>query len=107
MTYDIEYTTSSSSYSGRKLDYTLLKFTGGVKSIEDVQIRHSQSPYIVNPVLQVKFYRDNSNYWCLKISGMDDASYNPSYHWKVRIRFYPNANTLSYTSTTYAANGEV
>lgn len=33
MTYDIQYGTSLNSFAGRKLDYTILKFTAGVQSI--------------------------------------------------------------------------
>ena len=38
---------------------------------------------------------------------MDDNLYSTSYRWIIRMRFYPNANTLSYTSTTYNENGEI
>ena len=107
MTYDIEYFSSKSSYSGRKLDHTILKFTAGVKSIEEAYVRYQQSPYIVNPLLDIKIFKDNSNYWCLKITGLDDSIYSPSYEWYIRMRFYPNANTLSYVSSTYNLNGEL
>ena len=107
MTYDIEYTFDKSSFANRQLDKTILKFTAGVASIEEAYVRYQLSPYIVNPLLDIKIFKDGSNYWCLKISGMDDNVYSTSYRWYVRMRFFPNANTLSYTSTTYAANGEV
>lgn len=107
MTYDISYTFSVSSFNNRELDYTLLKFTNGVQSIERAYIRYSASPYIVNPVLQVKILKDSSNYWCLKITGMKDNAYNSAYSWIVRMRFYPNGVNMGYTSTTYAKNGEV
>ena len=95
------------SFNNRKIDQTILKFTGGVKSIEDVYVRYTQSPYVVNTLLQVNIFRDSSNYWCLRISGMDDNNYSTSQRWILRMRFYPNANTLSYTSTTYNENGEI
>lgn len=38
---------------------------------------------------------------------MDDNTYSSSVAWIVRMRFYPNGNTLSYNSKTYAANGEI
>jgi dipeptidase len=38
---------------------------------------------------------------------MDDSTYSSSRSWYIRMRFQPNANTMSYTSTTYAANGEI
>ena len=104
ITYDIGYTYTLNSYAGRNLDYTLLKFTGGVQSIERAYIRYSASPYIVNSVLEVKILKDSSNSWCLKIMGMNDNLYSTG-SWSIRMRFYPTANTLSYTSTTYAQNG--
>lgn len=107
MTYDISYTFTVSSFTNRELDYTLLRFTSGIQSIERAYIRYSASPYIVNPVLQVKILKDSSNYWCLKITGMKDSTYSSSRSWIIRMRFYPNGNTMSYTSTTYAKNGEV
>ena len=105
MTYDIAYTFSRSSFPNRELDYTILKFTGGIRKIEEAYIRYGSSPYLVNTVIDVKIFKDGSNYWCLKIAGMDDSLYASS--WYIRMRFYPNANTLSYTSTTYAKNGEI
>ena len=44
---------------------------------------------------------------CLRVTGMKDNSYSTSNVWYIRMRFYPNANTVSYTSTTYASNGQV
>lgn len=105
MTYDIGYTFSLGSFSGRKLDYTLLKFTSGVQSIEKAYIRYSNSPYVVNSVLDVKILKDSSNYWCLKVTGMNDNIYSGT--WYIRMRFYPNGNNLNYISTTYAQNGEI
>ena len=108
MTYDISYSTSLNSYSGRKLSHTILQFTSGVASIEKAYIRiNTTTPGVVNPVLDVKIFKDTSNYWCLKITGMDDNTYSTSYAWSIRMRFYPNGNTLSYGSITYAANGEI
>lgn len=107
MTYDITFSTTQNSYSGRSLDYTIVKFTGGVQSIEKAYVRYGLSPYIVNLLLDIKIFKDSSNYWCLKISGMKDNAYSTSYLWYIRMRFYPNAVTLSYTSTTYASNGEI
>lgn len=105
MTYDIGYSFSLSSFANRFLDYTILKFTAGVSSIEKAYIRYSVSTGIVNPVLDVKIFRDSSNYWCLKITGMNENVYSSIYNWYIRMRFYPNGNTLSYVSTTYAKNG--
>lgn len=107
MTYDIEYFLYVNSLNNRKVDQTILKFTSGVSSIEEAYVRYTQSPYIVNPLLQIQIFRDSSNYWCLRISGMDDNLYSTSYRWIIRMRFYPNANTLSYVSTTYNENGEI
>ena len=61
----------------------------------------------MNPVLSVVIFKKSNNNWCLRISGMDDNVYSTSYKWIIRMRYYPNANTLSYTSVTYAANGEI
>jgi hypothetical protein len=38
---------------------------------------------------------------------MSDSTYHASYNWYVRIRFTPSANTVYYTLTTYALNGEI
>lgn len=108
MTYDIYYSFSVSSFANRQLSHTILKFTAGVRKIESAQIRYTQSPYLVNTVLSIKIYKDlTDNTWCLKITGMDNNLYSVSYNWIIRMRFYPNANNLIYTSTTYASNGEV
>ena len=40
MTYDIEYSFSKNSFSGRQLKETILEFTGGVKSIERAEMRY-------------------------------------------------------------------
>ena len=50
-------------------------------------------------------FKDSSNYWCLRIKGMDDNLYSSSQRWIIRMRFYPNGNTLSYVSYTYNFNG--
>lgn len=105
ITYDIRYGFTLNSFTGRNLDYTILNFTAGVQSIEAAYIRYQQSPYIVNPVLAVKIFKDNYNCWCLKITGNNDNLYSTTYGWYIRMRFYPNAVTLSYVSTTYAKNG--
>lgn len=107
MTYDILFATTLNSYANRGLDNTILKFTAGVQSIERAYIRYGLTPFIVNPVLEVKIFKDVNNYWCLKITGMNDNIYSTSYSWYIRMRFYPNGGTLSYTSTTYASNGEI
>ena len=106
ITYDIGYSFSLNSFANRELDYTLLKFTSGVREIEEAYVRRANSPYIVNSVLDIKILKEGG-YWYLKISGMDDNYYSTSYNWYIRMRFYPNANTLSYVSTTYAKNGEI
>ena len=36
---------------------------------------------------------------------MDDNIYSTSQRWYIRMKFYPNANTMSYTSYTYNVNG--
>jgi hypothetical protein len=51
MTYDISYSSALSSFANRFLDYTILKFTAGVRSIEKAYIKYSVSTGIVNPVL--------------------------------------------------------
>ena len=105
MVYDIEYYFTTSSFANRELDETILKFTSGVKEIEWAIIRYSTSPEIVNNVLQVSIFKDSSDYWCLRIKGMDDNLYSSSQRWIIRMRFYPNGNTLSYVSYTYNFNG--
>ena len=107
MVYDIEYSFSTSSFANRELDETILKFTSGVREIEWANIRYSTSPEIVNNVLEITIFKDNSNYWCLRIKGMDDGLYSSSQRWIIRMRFYPNGNTLSYVSYTYNFNGEL
>ena len=107
MTYDITYSSTISSFSGRDLDYTILKFTSGVASIEEVYARYQASPNIINPLLSVKIFKDSDNDWCLKIKGLDDSLFSSSNSWFIRMRFYPNANTLAYQSKTYATNGEL
>jgi hypothetical protein len=51
MTYDIAYSSTLNSFANRFLDYTILKFTAGVRSIEKAYIRYTISTGIVNPVL--------------------------------------------------------
>ena len=86
MVYDIEYYFTTSSFANRELDETILKFTSGVKEIEWAIIRYSTSPEIVNNVLQVSIFKDSSNYWCLRIKGMDDNLYSSSQRWIIRMR---------------------
>lgn len=38
---------------------------------------------------------------------MSDSIFSVSYDWYIRIRMYCNANTIGYSSITYALNGEV
>ena len=106
--FDLSYSFSRNSFSGRSLSHSVIKFTSGARLIEEAYIRYTASPYLVNPVLSVTIFKDVSdNKWCLKVSGMDDNAYNTGQNWIIRIRYFPTNWNLAYTSTTYAANGEV
>ena len=108
MTFDIRIDSTRNSFSGRSLSYTILKFTSGVRLIEEAEVRFEQSPYIVNPLLAIKIYKDpTDNKWCLKVTGMNDNVYSSTYDWIIRMRFFPNSWNLTYVSTTYASNDEV
>lgn len=102
MTYNITFTSSASSYPNRQLSYTILKFTSGINKIDKVYPRFEQSPYIINPLLEVTFDKDTDGLWILNITGMGDSLY--SYRWYIVMRYYPNNNYLNYTSTTYCSN---
>ena len=77
-----------------------------MREIEWAIIRYN-SDDVLNNLLQMNIFRDSSNYWCLRITGMDDNIYSSSQPWTIRMRFYANGNTLSYTSYTYNVNGEL
>jgi hypothetical protein len=105
VTYDITYSTTINSFAGRSLDYTILNFTSGIQSIQTAYIRYPISPFVVNPTMNIKIFKDSYNCWCLKITGMNDNTYSTSNSWTIRMRYFPNSGTLNYYSTTYAKNG--
>lgn len=107
MTYDFTYRSSLNSFPSRQLSHTILTFTSGVTNIEWVHGRYQYSPNYFNNILQINIGKNQANQFYLNISGMTDSVYSVSYDWLIRVRMFCNANTIAYSSTTYALNGEV